>query len=781
MERRPVLLFSIFYILGIIVQYNINLSENLLFFSILFCLGAFMLIIILKNKYLFISITCIMFFLGAINYQNHYEEDGQLKSYLQSEVTVLGYVSEASFHNNLQLTINMDEIMANGVRYPVKERIITSLRGEYYPPEEFLGKRVEVSGILEEPEPNRNPKLFNYKLYLKSQKINSMLYGSIDQLKFLESQNSIPKLVGQLRHKIITNSYKIMSEKESGILLGILFGQKDYVDDEVNQSFQEVGVAHILAVSGLNVGIVYLFMNRLLKGITLHFRTIIIVLALFVHMMITGNTPSVARATFMILMYILSQFFDRKYDSISAIFFAALIMLIVNPIQLMMTGFQLSFLAVLSIALLYKPILSKMKYIPEYWAELIAVTIAAQIGILPITVYYFNIISPWAPLVNLPIVIILGYLVPVGMLVILISFFSIGVAGFLGYFLQIGVVLMTKIAEFAGYLPFSVLKMVSPSAFTTAVFYLVIILSLLSKQYFVKAKYSKRNYIFALLAIYIIVQMGRSIIPDKMELTFLDVGQGDCSIIRTPGGQTVLIDGGGNREGGFDVGEKILVPYLLKNGIRKIDLIFISHFHKDHMGGLISVLENMKTETLIIGEQPERTEEYDLILSKCKEKNVKVQVMSVGETVILEKDMSFKVLHPSDSLITNSRDDINNNSLVVLMEYKNMRTLFTGDIEAEAESHIVQNYPDLKVDILKIPHHGSKNSSSQELLDLLEPRIAVIQVGRNNFGHPDETVLEKLENRNISLYRNDLNGAIIITISGEKVITRTTLNLEDDS
>ena len=779
MERRPVLFLSLFFVIGIILQFKMNAPKTLLVFGILFCFGVFLLMIRLKRTHSFLPLVFIILLLGSIHYKTYYEEDGQLQAFLQSQVVISGHILEASFNNNLQLTIYTDEIVVHGMRYDIKEKITTSLKGEYYPPEELLGKRVEVSGILEEPEPNRNPKLFNYKLYLKSKKINTILYGTMDQLKIFEKSNFIPNLVGQLKYKIIKNAHEILSEKESGLLLGILFGQKDYLDDEIYRSFQEVGVAHILAVSGLHVGIIFLFMNRLLKGIALHIRTLIIILALLIYMMITGNTPSVMRATFMIILYILSSFFDRKYDSISAILFVALIMLIVNPIQLMMTGFQLSFLAVLSIALLYKPILSKLKIIPGYWAELIAASLAAQVGIIPVTVYYFNIISPWAPLANLPIIIILGYLVPLGILAILISFFSIALAGFLGNFLQIGVILMTKITLFFNYLPFSGVKIISPNVFTIIIFYSLLILSLISKKYLVQVKINRKKCILGLLSIYLIVQIGISFIPARMELTFLDVGQGDCSIIRTPRRQTILIDGGGNRLGGFDVGERILVPYLLKNGIRKIDLMFISHFHRDHMAGLISVLDNLKTDTLIIGNQPERTEEYDIILSKCKENNVTVQLLSAGEAVTLEKDISFKVLHPSDSLIDNSRDDMNNNSLVVLMEYKNIRALFTGDIEAEAERQLINTYPDLNVDIIKIPHHGSKNSSTQELLDLLKPKIAVIQVGRNNFGHPNDEVLEKL--KNISLFRNDLNGAIIITINGERITTSTTLNLEDAS
>ena len=778
MGRRPIFFITMFYIMGIIVQSNIQLSKNLLMFSMI---GSIIVLIFAAKKYrsyLYIPLLAFALIIGSINYQLSYEKEGMLSSFLESEIVLVGDVIDASYKNNLRLTIHVTEVSKANHTYIVKEKVITSLKGQANNPEDFLGKKVEITGMLLKPEKNRNPKMFNYWLFMKAKNTYAILYGDMGDVKILEKTPGINLLTtaNKFRLNIINMILSIMPEKEGRVLLGILIGDKKHLDSEIYKDFMEVGAAHILAVSGLHVGIIYLFAKKLFSRLNLTIRSAFIAGFLLFYMTITGYAPSILRATIMIFLFILGPLVNRKYDIITSVFFTALILLIVNPLFLITTGFQLSFISVLSIACLYKPILNKVFYrLPTYWGQLASASLAAQIGTIPIIAFYFNMISPWALIINIPIIIILGYLVPLGLITIVFGFLQGTVAIAIGKIVVVGIGAIIKIADMGTALPFSGLRVVSPSMLTIIVYYFIIGLMAMEDKFIQKIPYTRNKIILAVLAIYLLVQSINGLIPGKMEITFLDVGQGDCIIIRTPMKKTILIDGGGSPFGTYDVGEMILVPYLLKNGINKVDLMIVSHVHDDHIGGLYKVLTYLSNDAVLVGKQPEPTENFLKLIQICKEKNIQILSLSKGDSILFEKGLQLNILHPSDKLIANSRDDLNNNSLVLLLQYMQYKMLFTGDIEAEAERELVEKYPHLKVDLLKIPHHGSRYSTEDEFLELVSPALAVIQVGRNNFGHPHEEVVEKIKEKNIELFRNDINGAIIITVDGGILKVRTTL------
>ena len=253
----------------------------------------------------------------------------------------------------------------------------------------------------------------------------------------------------------------------------------------------------------------------------------------------------------------------------------------------------------------------------------------------------------------------------------------------------------------------------------------------------------------------------------NLKIYFVDVGQGDCTFIVTPRNKTILIDGGGSTSSTFDVGENTLIPYILDRGYRKIDLVFISHFDYDHVGGILKVLEEFKVDRVCIPKQEENSENYQKFLKIVKEKNIQVIVVKSGNKVNIENDLFFDILWPIEEQIEENK--LNNNAIVMKLNYKNFTMMFTGDIEEEAESSIVNLYKNtnkLKSSVLKVAHHGSKTSTTDEFLELVKPKIALIGVGKDNlFKHPSNEIIEKLENIDIKIYRTDLNGEIEIIIN----------------
>lgn len=221
---------------------------------------------------------------------------------------------------------------------------------------------------------------------------------------------------------------------------------------------------------------------------------------------------------------------------------------------------------------------------------------------------------------------------------------------------------------------------------------------------------------------------------------------GDCCVIRSPLGKNIIIDGGNNRD--YDYGEQVVVPYLLDRKITKIDFLMVSHFDADHCGGLFAVVENLKVDTIILGKQDSEYENCVEFLKLAKSKNVKVISVQAGDVIKIDKYCQFQILWP-DSQNMIADNGINNNSILAKFMCRDFTMLFTGDIEEKAEKEILQKYKNsniLDCDILKVAHHGSKSSSIQEILEKITPKVAVIGVGENNYGHPNSDVMKRLEN-----------------------------------
>lgn len=278
----------------------------------------------------------------------------------------------------------------------------------------------------------------------------------------------------------------------------------------------------------------------------------------------------------------------------------------------------------------------------------------------------------------------------------------------------------------------------------------------------------KKNLICLFLTLLVI-----NFIPKNLKIHFIDVGQGDSSLIITPQNKTILIDGGGSTSSDFNVGKNTLLPYILDRGFSKIDIVIISHFDNDHVGGIITLLEELKVEKVYISKQIEQSKNYEEFLKIASQKQIKIYEVMAGNRINIEKDLYLDILWPTDKQI--ATNILNNNAIVCNLHYKSFSMLFTGDIEEIAEREILNLYTQnenlLRADILKIGHHGSKTSSISDFLNIINPKVAVIGVGKNNnFGHPSKVVIERLKSLNCSIYRTDLNGEISIKVNNNSRI-----------
>lgn len=426
----------------------------------------------------------------------------------------------------------------------------------------------------------------------------------------------------------------------------------------------------------------------------------------------------------------------------------------------------------------------------------LCLNISVQIFIFPIVWYKFNFISitSFIPsiLISLFIfpILILGYL----------SFFEI----FIQRFISISIISkinnfiilkMLNLVSILSKIPLLSIYLKKPNKIFIVSYYVVLILCIKIiqkdklaemlhiwriksgkvpiKQY-IRVKFKKNNDFkrIVLIVILNIVIIFQSFVQDNflkngVGIYFLDVGQGDSTIISTAKNKTIVIDGGEGEKSGFDYGKNVLFPFLINKGVRKIDFLIFSHFDSDHCGGLIYLLENIKVEKILIGKQFEKNENFEYIVNLANKKHIKIIELQAGNKINIEKNSSLEILWPSVAEKI-SENAINNNSLVCKFVYKNFSMLLTGDIESIAEEKLLGKYKNtnrLNANILKIAHHGSKTSSIQEFLNEVNPKIALIGVGRKNkFGHPNQEVLERLKEKGIQIYRTDQNGEIQIIV-----------------
>lgn len=457
-------------------------------------------------------------------------------------------------------------------------------------------------------------------------------------------------------------------------------------------------------------------------------------------MFLTGATASVVRACIMSILGLMSFLFYRKSDVYNNLAFSSFIILIFNPYTIFDMGFLLSYGGTIGIILFSNKLSKKFPIknkILNYIKEMFFVCISANIIIIPIIMYNFNTLSLTFFISNVLVSPIMGIVVILGFVQIFLSIININLAYLLSIFLNPMLEILIFIADFTAKLPLSKILIPTPNIIFIIIYYVIILFC---------NKINIKKTIIILLIIIIIFNV-LNLLPKDLRIYFIDVGQGDSTLILTPKGNSILIDGGGSETGSFDVGEKILLPYLLDRGVTKIDYMMISHFDSDHVGGLFSILENLRVEHVLISKQGKESENYKHFLEISKRKKIKVIYAEAGDRINIEKNMFFEILFPTRNLI--SENILNNNSIVARLVYKNFKILFTGDIEEIAEKELIKLYSKtnkLRADILKVAHHGSKSSTIDSFLKLVNPRISLIGVGATNtFGHPNIGVLERLE------------------------------------
>ena len=732
-------------------------------------------------------IVLVFYCLGAVSFMHTdrilKEEAGRLTgSFLQGDITDCVKKTGGAGDPYLQLTVKSED-----------GRVIARWYGDIpdgavdteWPGFAAEGRRAVMTGNLQDPSVKRNPGCFDYALYLKSYGVTKVMTcdsAAFDPVRpFRKAPVSfIRNRICAVREGFIRRLTDETDPAAGAMMRAIMFGDKGGLDEETLETFQKNGTAHILAVSGLHIGIIYGFILKLWRWRRgwgfFSFNLIFFIM----YASAAGFSPSVTRAVVMVLLHILAGIRGWRYDLSSGAFAVAVLVLLQNPYMLFNTGFQMSFLAVLTLVLV-------LPYIKKFYSGVFLASLAVQIGLGPFTLYSFHFFSLLAVFINVPVAALAGMIVPAGLISLVAGSIGASVSGPADEAVGLLCRILKALNEAGQIDGITTVTVPSPPLWAMASYYLCLLMFATEEGRLMLLRSANRGkYVLRMLLVIVLVSAGfQAFASDglsKCDLTFVDVGQGDCMHLRVDDSArlfrknniySVLIDGGGRH--GFDAGKKILRPYLLKTGVGKIDLAIVTHLHNDHYDGIRSLCRMGMVKRLCVYEGY-KTEE-NRILTECGLKRSEVIYAAAGDVITLG-DASFTMLAPpalrEDEYVrlSEAEEDENKRSLLIKVSYHGVTAMMTGDIGEEGERDAMEQAgsDSMKCDILKVGHHGSKTSTCDLFLDEVKPSIAVIQVGENNmYGHPAPDTLQRLSDAGVPVYRNDLQGAVGIEIRNGNV------------
>ena len=698
-----------------------------------------------------------------------------------------------------------------------------------------LGSYVEIEGRLKCFERASNPGQFDAALYYQ---ISGISYR-LDQAKITKTTteyNRIGETLWQIRKHLSGILSLRLPEKEAALMQTILLGEKGSLDSEIKELYQRSGIAHILAISGLHVSVLGMGLYRLLRkiGVPVKGAALLSMLLLLFYGAMTGFSVSAMRAILMFGLRMLGEMLQRTYDMLTAIAAAAALLLAGQPLFLKSASFVFSFGCVLGLCVVH-PALTMPAAVPQQpkrrikWQEILQRLLAppAMMAVtLPMYLWFYYQIPPYSMLLNLLVIPLMSYLMAAGLLLLLVNplplpIWRIAAALIVGVFR-----IYERACRMCEGLPGAVLNLGKP-----AVWQLLVYLACLLAVILIRHRQSlwKRWLMMAGAVLILLVRPA-----DRLEITFLDVGQGDCIYVELPGKEKFLVDGGSSSVG--SVGKYRILPFLKAKGVRYLEAVFVTHPDEDHCNGIQELLSQGKQQGIRVGclilpdiGEGSKGQGYRELEKAASEAGISLQYISRGQ-YIQEKDTLLECLHPVSGF---ESTDANAYSIVLRFTSGSFTALLTGDLEGSGEQALLEELSARReisenqgtgsmavgpadnmaggmtdnmaggladnmtgsladnmkdsltgnmagsltdnmaggpagITLLKVAHHGSKNSTSEEFLQMINPTIAVISCGKNNrYGHPHEETLERLSEADISWFCTKDYGAITVSVDAK--------------
>ena len=786
-RRRPALKLVLLLSFGILLaRYSTLDPVFVLIFTAALFISAVITAKFFSQKMVVDGLLCaIVVSLGACLQSYQQEDFGSRKLIPLSENEMIvfeGVVAEEPSvrTNRTQFVLEVTKVGRAGILQHLNRRIILYGKSDLL---EHVAKQVEVGsvvygkGVVDDYPRQRNPGEFDYGRYLELNGIHGIIVVK-DTVALYVSQSTTRQwwtFTKNLRSQLLQSIDRMHSERSASFLRGLLLADRSKIPADVKQSFVETGTIHVLAVSGLHVGVVALMFYGFFGLLRLPRKMSVAatIAGLVFYMFLVGAPPSVVRATIMAIVLLIGPMIERKIDVYQSLSVAALILLLWDSNNLFNVGFQLSFAAVLSIVYFYPMFSRLIERLTEHTGrmrfikpvlQLFAVSLAAQIGTLPFTAYYFDRVSIVSLAANVFVVPAVGLNVMLGFSTLGLSAVSTSLAENYAVLNDVLVSWLLEAVKYTAEVPYASVHTAQFEA-SFSLFYYAGVLGLVNLQ---NRKAVKTLLILTLLLVNVVVYARVFRTEDaKLKVTFIDVWQGDAILLELPSGEKVLLDAGG-RTDTFDSGERTVAPFLRYKGINRLDAVIMSHPHSDHIGGVPYLLDHVAVNKIIEPTVPGESATYREIHSKAAEYSIPVLTYDAGEIIDLGDAVRLYVLHPYYQ--TDSTESLNNVSLVLKLEYCSSSLLFAGDAEKSVEEKLLARYGSfVRSDVLKVGHHGSRTSTGQNFAGLVQPGIAVISSGKNNkFGHPAPEVLSILRKQGVEVHRTDKEGAIVMESDGQQ-------------
>ncbi|HEY6444332.1 MAG TPA: ComEC/Rec2 family competence protein [Candidatus Acidoferrales bacterium] len=730
-----------------------------------------------------------------------------------------------------------------------------SVSGVADPPSNLrAGDRVEALVKARPPRNFGDPGAFDLRGYLAGQKVDltaSLRSGELLQL-IARPKPTLSQRFARIRGDMLARLDSLFpgQPQRAAVLRAMLLGDRSFVDSDVVTAFQKTSAYHVLVVAGLHVGALVVFLFWLCRKLRfpMGVTSLVTLSVLAAYVGIVQDRPPILRAALMAALYLCARPLFRKIELLNTVALAALVLLIWKPSSLADSSFQLSFVAAAVIAALALPWMDRTStpyraglqhlgdvtrdpaFPPKiaqfriemraavHWLEsrvpqrlaphasflvaspirtglrlwdIVLLSVAIQIGMLPLLAQDFHRVSLIGPLSNIPAVLLTGLIVPFGFLTLLSTFVWMRFAALLAKALGFCTGLLLATIGWFSRLPRVSYRIPGPPLWLVLLFFSALIILAVSARAaaarlqnritrrqpprpIAPAEWASAIALAVLALLVASYPFSPNLQRGKLEVDVLDVGQGDSIFTAFPGGRTMLIDGGGlagsewvgGQRSGTDVGEEVVSPYLWSRGLKKLDVVALTHADHDHLDGLYAVLDNFRVGALWVGDDDARPA-FQHLLAEAKSRGVTVVHQAQGAESSWDGALVDVLWPPNGGF---SAKKANDNSLVLRLSDGHVHFLLTGDIEQHTEEKLVEGGIPLAADFLKVPHHGSKTSSTPAFLAAVAPHTAAVSVGlANPFSHPAETVVNRYESDGIQLLRTDRDGAITAVTDGQTI------------
>lgn len=657
------------------------------------------------------------------------------------------------------------------MRYYIQSEEEKSKLEKYGPPEFAY-----VTGTLEKPGRRKNFDQFDYYEYLKRENIHYVIdvtHFDPEYKKIYPDYIPISYKIDSVRQQLFQQIDDRLFNESADYAKTLLFAHSNSISEDSMDSYRTLGLIHLLSISGLHIqllisGVSYILLRL---GVTKETTSKLLLIVLPIYGLLAGFGVGVFRSVTQAMIRSLSLLLNRASPSIDNWSIALILTILIDPVSIYAVGFQLSYLLSGALILLSN---SKWNMSLPNWKSTLIMSLSINLISIPILSYHF-FEFPWVSLlINVLFVPFFTWvLFPAIIIVFVLSWGLSGISVFsfiieiLNRMIRLVEVFLQGLASFNG------LSFISGRLSLYAMIILTIGIILILCSFEIKKKFFCL-FIGAACVVFSLFSTQYSPIGFVM---MVDVGQGESIIIKEPFSRgAMLIDTGGQlewnekedwqlRKTAFSIGEDIIIPVLKSQGVTHLSQLFLTHGDVDHIGELSSLANHFKIQEIIASETTWNSEELKSQLISFGNKDIQLKKVKAPH-VFKDNKRSMLLLHPIEST-----DHSNEDSFVFYSEIGEYKWLFTGDIEEKAENELIKNYPILSVDILNVAHHGSKTSTSEAILNKLQPKIAMISAGENNtYGHPSSEVVERLENRDIQIYRTDLDGAIMYRYSNIQII-----------